>query len=50
MTGITTVPSGADPAAVVEDEEAEMLTLLTCTGAFNGAEYEGRLVVRAIRV
>jgi LPXTG-site transpeptidase (sortase) family protein len=35
---------------IVSDTGAEMLTLITCGGAFNGVEYENRVIVRAERI
>ncbi|MGH2560553.1 MAG: sortase [Thermomicrobiales bacterium] len=42
---------GDTPAGeVVSDTGTETLTLITCGGAFNGAEYENRVIVRAERI
>jgi LPXTG-site transpeptidase (sortase) family protein len=38
-----------DMAAVLAPTSTESVTLITCDGAFDGREYEKRLVVRAIR-
>jgi LPXTG-site transpeptidase (sortase) family protein len=35
---------------IIGDAGAEMLTLITCDGAFNGAEYESRRIVQAERI
>jgi LPXTG-site transpeptidase (sortase) family protein len=43
---------GADINAntIISDAGTEMLTLITCDGSFNGAEYESRRIVRAERI
>jgi len=47
---VYSVPADANPEPIISnDEGTETLTLLTCDGTFNGAEYESRLVVRAVR-
>jgi LPXTG-site transpeptidase (sortase) family protein len=35
---------------IVSDFGVESLTLITCSGTFNGVEYDSRLVVRAVRI
>ena len=35
---------------IASDDASEEITLITCAGTFDGAEYEDRLVVRGVRV
>jgi LPXTG-site transpeptidase (sortase) family protein len=45
-----TVPASTNAQEIVRDTGVESVTLITCTGAFDGVEYDSRLVVRAERV
>jgi LPXTG-site transpeptidase (sortase) family protein len=44
------IDANANAAEVVSDTGAEMLTLITCGGPFDGAEYLQRWIVRAERI
>jgi LPXTG-site transpeptidase (sortase) family protein len=44
------VSGGINANVLIEDTGFESLTLITCAGAFNGIEYEERLIVRAERI
>ena len=44
------IDAGADASGVIGDTGGEALTLITCGGAFDGAEYLSRHIVRAERI
>jgi LPXTG-site transpeptidase (sortase) family protein len=44
------VDANVNAADIVSDQGAEMLTLITCDGAFDGQHYLQRWIVRAMRV
>jgi LPXTG-site transpeptidase (sortase) family protein len=44
------VDANADAGVVIGDTGEETLTLITCGGAFNGAEYLSRQIIRAERI
>lgn len=46
----TLVPRTVDPQTIINDVGYEALTLITCGGAWTGAEYTDRIIVRAYRV
>lgn len=50
ITSVESVPSDIDAAKIVDDTGRETLTLITCTGTFDGQEYQSRLIVRANRM
>jgi sortase (surface protein transpeptidase) len=49
VTSIVSVPYDTPAEQVTGSIGVESLTLITCTGVFNGSFYESRLVVRAER-
>ncbi len=50
VTAVWAVDAAADASAVTAGTGGESLTLITCTGSFNGGAYDSRLIVRAERV
>ena len=50
VAAVYAVPSSTPSTEVTASTGAETLTLITCTGSFNGTEYDSRLIVRATRV
>lgn len=50
VSSVGSVPADTPPEPVVGPTETPTLTLITCTGAFNGTEYNARLIVKATRV
>jgi len=50
ITDAYSVGSDTNAGDVVGDTGAEMLTLITCDGSFNGAEYASRQIIRAARI
>lgn len=50
ITSVDSVDANVDAGQVVNDTGSEMLTLITCTGSFDGQEYADRLIVRAQRI
>jgi LPXTG-site transpeptidase (sortase) family protein len=50
VTASWVVGAAAPADGVIGDTGTEALTLITCTGAFDGAEYDSRHIVRAERI
>lgn len=50
ITAAYSVGSETNANDVVGDTGSEMLTLITCDGSFNGAEYASRQIIRAARI
>jgi sortase (surface protein transpeptidase) len=50
ITDVYSVGADTDAGQVVGDTGSEVLTLITCVGAFDGAEYQSRQIVRAARI
>jgi sortase (surface protein transpeptidase) len=50
ITEIYSVPADADFSSVISSDGDQEITLITCSGAFNGAEYLDRLIVRGALV
>jgi LPXTG-site transpeptidase (sortase) family protein len=50
VSSVDSVPVDTPPGPVIGSTEVPTLTLITCTGAFDGAEYNARLIVKATRV
>jgi LPXTG-site transpeptidase (sortase) family protein len=50
ITEIYSVPADADFSSVISSDSDQEITLITCTGNFNGAEYLDRLIVRGILI
>ncbi len=50
VTSADTVPANIDANQILAPTGGETITLVTCTGTWDGSEYDSRLVVRAARV
>jgi LPXTG-site transpeptidase (sortase) family protein len=50
VTEIFSVPADADFSSVISSDGDREITLITCSGAFDGAEYLDRLIVRGVLV
>lgn len=50
ITSVESVPADIEASKIVNDTGRESLTLITCTGAFDGEHYQSRLIVRANRI
>ena len=48
ITDLYSVDASADFSSVISQSGGETITLITCTGTFDGAEYLERLVVRGV--
>ncbi len=48
ITEIYSVPADADFSSVISSDGDQEITLITCTGTFDGAEYLDRLIVRGV--
>jgi LPXTG-site transpeptidase (sortase) family protein len=48
VTEIYSVPADADFSSVISSDGDQEITLITCTGSFDGAEYLDRLIVRGV--
>jgi LPXTG-site transpeptidase (sortase) family protein len=50
VSSVRSVPWNYPAQEIVDRTGTQSITLITCTGAFNGTQYESRLIVRADRV